>query len=407
VLTAIANYSNLRGSSMALRAWLILCTCCIASSFYIAGSFSLAKVGFALLLVGFPLAKGASIFKYPQLSKPDTVLFTFIVFSGFTTFYAVDRAEAVRHYSSLVNCLVLFVLVRSLPESRSSHVHTFLVALIVAALLSSVLGAVQFGTGRFFVPGTEDRSMRTGDSFRANGLFDDPNYFGYLLTMTWPIAALILRDRPVLRNAVCGVLLVAVLMTYSRATLLIVALQLLVLTMLFSQHLLRLIVRLLMLVITLGPGLVIFNPFGVLDRLITLAPVLFNVDATMDNSTAERIDLLFAGMRMFADHFWLGVGFGNFQVLSADYMDFFPRAVYAHNTYLTVAAESGIGGIMLYMSFLGVLAWRLLMNKHYFLLLSLLGLAASNFFLVAHYFPITYLYFAALVGYGGPGDRHA
>jgi putative inorganic carbon (HCO3(-)) transporter len=399
--------SGISAPSTAFQLWLVACTCCIASSFFIAGSLSLTKIGFALLLIGFPLAKGAGLFTYPKPSTSDVTLAAFAALSALTILYAVDRNEAFGHYSSLVNSLVLYVLARSLLENRQDRAAVFFLALVMAALLSSAIGAVQFTTGRLFVPGTEDRSMRTGDSFRANGLFDDPNYFGYLLTMAWPIAALLYRDRPFTRNVVCGTLLAAVIMTYSRATLLIVALQILALALAFSRHPLQLLWRLAIVAIALGPGLLFLNPFGILDRLITLAPLFLGTDSPIDNSTAERVDLLSAGLLMFMEHFWLGVGFGNFQVLSADYMQFFPRSVYAHNTYLTVAAESGVIGILIYLSFLLAIAVRLLSRGHYFLLVSLLGLAASNFFLVAHYFPITYLYFAALASYSGMGDRRA
>lgn len=386
--------------------WLIAVTCAVSSSFFIVGSLSLAKIGFILLLAGYPIATGKHIFRLPYPSQSDYIIYCFVGLSGLTLLYAVDRSVGFSHYASLISCLALYVIIRSLLDLRSKLVNVCMFSILYAASLSCIFGILQVVTGRFFVPGTDFRSTMIGDIFRANGLFDDPNYLGYLLTMTWPIAAMLLSRRVILRNVLCTLLLSVALLTFSRATMLIVAFQLLVLAGLFSQNFKKLLFRVALFSTIIIPGLVMANPLGVLDRLLTIFPVFFDGDSSVDNSTAERLDLVTAGLKMFFEHVWLGVGFGNFQILSADYMSFFPRSVYAHNTYITIAAESGVFGIMLYLFFLLQLCRRLLQRGHQFLFVSLLGLIGSNFFLVAHYFPVAYLYFASLVSYNGPRDQN-
>lgn len=387
-------------------AWIAAVTTCFASSFFILGSISLTKIGFLLLLAGFPMAKGRRLLTYPKSNKNERLLVAFVVFSGLTLFYAADRTVGLAHYVSLVSCLVIYCIARSLLTLHRIT-QRFLIGIVAAALVSSFFGILQVTTGHFFVPGTEARSIITGDSFRANGLFDDPNYFGYLLCIAWPIAALMLREHTKWQYTVCSVLVASAMLTFSRATMIIVALQFFILSLFFSPNPSKVLFRLAAMITVVLPSIVIINPFGVMDRLLTLLPVFLEVDSSIDNSTAERLDLLAAGIKMFFDHPWFGVGFGNFQVMSAEYMDFFPRSVYAHNTYITVATESGVIGISLYLGFLFTLCRRLLRNGYQFLFISLVGLMASNFFLVAHYFPITYLYFAALLAYNGPRDQHA
>lgn len=74
---------------------------------------------------------------------------------------------------------------------------------------------------------------------------------------------------------------------------------------------------------------------------------------TMDASVAQRLRLLKGSFQMFLDHFFTGVGIGNFLAYSKLYAKLnFPLV--AHNTYLHVAAELGIVGLILFISLLWV-----------------------------------------------------
>src|SRR5206468_8374725 len=70
-------------------------------------------------------------------------------------------------------------------------------------------------------------------------------------------------------------------------------------------------------------------------------------------SNALRSELLAAGWNMFTQNMWLGVGVGNYRFLVGRYG---PPEVelthIAHNTYLEVAAEQGVVGLMLFLAIL-------------------------------------------------------
>jgi O-antigen ligase len=70
-------------------------------------------------------------------------------------------------------------------------------------------------------------------------------------------------------------------------------------------------------------------------------------DQSDEGSAQKHQALLFAGLRMFGDYFWTGVGVGNFKPMVRQYLD--PGHDFeaiAHNTYVEVGAELGIVGLL-------------------------------------------------------------
>jgi O-antigen ligase len=68
-----------------------------------------------------------------------------------------------------------------------------------------------------------------------------------------------------------------------------------------------------------------------------------------------RSELLEAGLRMFGDHMWFGVGVGNYKPLIGAYAGSDVELKHlAHNTYLEVAAEQGLFGLSLFLMILGL-----------------------------------------------------
>jgi len=372
----------------------------IASSFYIFGPITLTKVGFLIIILSFIGTFTNKIMR--NLAKPtlaETYLIFLFLFSGLSIFWAKDVLASLNHYLSFASCLALLFFVRVVLHSNYFRIFILLRALIFSTVFSCLLGFAQFSTGRFFVPGIDERSILVGDTFRANGLFDDPNYFGYLLTLVWPLILIMRPERPISTYLFTGIIFFGVLTTFSRATLLIVFVQVLFLTVVSSRDITGMILKTSLLLSALLSTVFTLNPFGIADRLLSFVPVFFDSGLDTENSSAERVDLIFAGIRMFYENFLFGVGFGNFQIWSPDYMSLFPREAYAHNTYLTVASETGITGFAFYLLFIIAFFRQIKETKEWLLMTSFVGFVASNFFLVAHYFPVAYLYLAAMLGY--------
>lgn len=371
-------------------------TCCIASSFYIVGSITLTKIGFLIAIALLPIIKFYTPFQTFKIGKIDKYLALYFIASGLSLTYAYSVSAGIFHYIALINCIVLFILVRYILSSRAELIRAIYLGLVVSGCISAILGFLQVGTGHFFVPGIEARSTMTEGRFRANGLFDDPNYFGMMLTICWPLALIIWESQPIKKISIASMLIFAALLTLSRATMLIVILQIAIIAYIRSKNKIYYIIGIAVTAFLTVAVTLAFDPLGITQRLLSIAPLLTGSDGGLDNSAAERTDLFFAGIRMFSEYPWLGVGFGNFQELSAEFMSFFPRQVYAHNTFITVLSEQGIVGFFFYLAFIYAIGSQLLRNQEYLLFASLAGLCMSSFFLVAHYFPLTYLYFAAV-----------
>jgi O-antigen ligase len=139
--------------------------------------------------------------------------------------------------------------------------------------------------------------------------------------------------------------------------------------------------------------------------LLPLIPFILNVEAVLlryrtlldptlesdlgHGSLRERAALLEAGIQIFLDHPWLGVGTGLFRI-HASYVSAGEVWKIAHNSYINVAAEQGIPGLIVH-AFFGVqlyrAAWNAATRAHtpYFraigqgFFLSLLGFSAMAF----------------------------
>ena len=109
----------------------------------------------------------------------------------------------------------------------------------------------------------------------------------------------------------------------------------------------------------------------------------------LDRSLQVRQHVLAGGWRMFLDHPWLGVGFGNFRVHSPTFM---LGGYAAHNSYVEVAATLGIVGIAAYLVWMwsglwmareAAGSWRRAGNRPDQALAENIALGLLTFFIVA------------------------
>jgi len=77
-----------------------------------------------------------------------------------------------------------------------------------------------------------------------------------------------------------------------------------------------------------------------------------------DESLEERSELFRQGKQLFFDHWLLGVGPGNF-ARSTGFVSHTGELRPAHNTYLEVASEQGVLGLLPFAIFFGTVAWTM------------------------------------------------
>jgi len=256
--------------------------------------------------------------------------------------------------------------------------------ILLAGVSQALLGIYQF-FGRVGPEGflLFDRFLR------AYGTFEQPNPYGGYLGLVLPLAYSLslgtqgyearhtgsapyfLSFTPYLLVPLAAtglvLMLVAMLMTWSRGAWLGFVAAFVVMNVVRSRRaaaLFALALILLSFVIVMG-GLQLL-PEALTQRFLDFLPFLGGVDlhaieVTPANfAVVERLAHWQAGWDMFSEHPWLGVGIGNYEPVYPAYA--LPRwdepLGHAHNYYLNIAAETGLVGLSAYLILWAAVFWQ-------------------------------------------------
>jgi O-antigen ligase len=231
-----------------------------------------------------------------------------------------------------------------------------LAVLVVLALALVGVGFVEYATRHLFLNPKVIASNQLEDYFRVNSLFFDPNIYGRFLAivMLLLVAWLLWARRQ--REVVAGALLLAVLwgglvLTFSQSsfTALLVGLAIL--------GAMRWSVR--WALILSGSALAIAIAF------VALAPGAVHLELgnskSADKATSGRYDLIKGGLKLFADAPLVGQGSGSFarEYRRAEHVSPERAASASHTIPVTVAAEQGAIGLVVYLALLAAALARL------------------------------------------------
>ena len=261
----------------------------------------------------------------------------------------------------------------------------------IAALFAAGLSQVALGAYQFLGQVGPEPFVLFGRFMRAHGTFGQPNpyagYLGYLAPVAVSLAFGGLgrwwqdrRRTDLWIGSVCGAVAVGLAtgigMSWSRGGWLGLAGGLLVVaglrnrkTMLWTGLGIAIIIALILL---LGTG---WLPDSLVGRVDDLGQYLRGSEPTRTEitdatfSVLERLAHWQAGLQMFADHPWLGVGIGNYGVAYANYAPphWYEALGHAHNIYINFLAETGVLGAGAFgIVWLGAIAlvWRTARRTH-------------------------------------------
>ncbi|MFN8475590.1 MAG: O-antigen ligase family protein [Anaerolineae bacterium] len=305
---------------------------------------------------------------------------------------------------ALTYLAVLIVADEATPRGRMAFVAAMSASLLLAGTLEAAAGIVQ-SVQRL---GPPSYAILGGALWRAFGEFGQPNPFGGFMNMAllpalsglvgialgagltrrgwWPSAENGYRPSAVvaiLLLLVAGVVGLGLILSWSRGAWLgavagvaaiVVAWIVLILARPPAERAsearrravaaLWVLVALGLLLVFAGAANVI--PSSVTDRLATVADYsggldVLNVEVNDDNfAVVERAAHWYAAANMWADHFWTGVGIGNYAVAYPQYN--VPRWTdplgHAHNYYLNIGAEAGFIGLLAYLVLIFAVLWR-------------------------------------------------
>ncbi|HEY6761031.1 MAG TPA: O-antigen ligase family protein [Baekduia sp.] len=243
---------------------------------------------------------------------------------------------------------LLFALLARITWSRKLAVQV-LTVLSVLALVFACIGFVEYATRHLFLNPKVIASNQFESYFRVNSLFFDPNIYGRFLAivMIGLAAVLIWTTRP--RDiwtvtVVLAVLMAGLVLTLSQSSFAALLLGLLVLAgARWSPRWAA----------GVGASALVV---GALFVLVAPSSVRLDLSSSKgaDTATSGRYDLLKGGVNLFADKPLKGYGSGGFsRAYRRAEKGSAERAVSASHTIpITVAAEQGIGGLLVYIALL-------------------------------------------------------
>jgi len=306
---------------------------------------------------------------------------TFFILAGFSLFWADNGAWAIRKFIFLLSIFPLFFVSSSLARKNRISAQTIFSFAALSGAVSACVALAQFFAQFLFGLNTVLNFWREyiapfflGVSFseavnnfpswlvnisgetlmRAVAFFPDPHIAAFFWELTLPIAVILfLKTKRKLFLLASILIFFALIFTFSRGAYIALSVGLFVFLLhFFLKNPLALASKktLFALLITVSIVFVGIKTFG--------EPLLNRLKSSFDmheGSNEGRFAMWQEGIRVFSEHPASGVGLGNFPLEvkpSAEYRE----PIYAHNTYLDIAAETGIFSVLFWIAWLTGLA---------------------------------------------------
>lgn len=311
------------------------------------GSLSLAKGAGLLLAVAWLARLGAGgrgqrdfFADHPQLTW---VLIGFLGWAIVTLLWATQTGTGITALSRYLPNILLLPIAYTAVRTRRD------LALVLGAIVAGAVLAAGFGILQ------PPDSALIEESSRATGTVGDPNELAAFLLVGLALAAGFALGRgrsPVVRLAAglaVPLCVAGIFLSLSRGGLVALGAMLIAGTVFAGRW--RLAMALILVAVVTG-GVIYFTE---------LAPLPARERVTTTNGGTGRSDLWTVGLRMVRAHPVTGVGVGNFQAVSADYvlqpgatmradLIFSAAPKVTHNTYLEIMSETGVPGLLLFLA---------------------------------------------------------
>jgi putative inorganic carbon (HCO3(-)) transporter len=294
----------------------------------------------------------------------DMVFLLFLGLSVAATLSLVCTGKYNTDIQSIIQVCVLSFLISQIIDS-SSRLKKMIWVVGLSLLLNGIYTVI-FGS-----PSSEELDLGS----RESGLFSDPNFIAITCVAFFPpMTALFLHERNRKKRIALFFILVSlflsVVFSFSRGAIL-ASLVLLLLFAIKKRHILakkKVIFTVLPVVVLVGYVLVTkllwfaetydltqitdYNLSG-LDQELARTAQLVDIKNYQYFSAFERVEIWIAGLQMFWDNAFFGVGFGQFKdnltKYALDWVRPLNQGMVAHNSYIELLAELGILGAGFFM----------------------------------------------------------
>ena len=351
--------------------------------------FRIGFLGHSLLVPLYAVALGAAGLLLWQLVDGDErtrelgivswPLALYLIWIGLSVGWSVDvHSAAVDLLAFYVPFTLIAISIARLPW-RASRVRILYGELVAMALVFAVVGFYQYETKTIFENPKLNQSNIYEALFRVNSVFYDPSIYGrFLVVALIATAVLIVRDRLSLRAGLAALAFMAVawlglLISFSQssfAALFVAVLALAAVVWRWKS------------LLALGAILVLVAGIAATQPKLEHA-LRHHTISGLNKATSGRATLIAVGIKIAKAHPSHGVGLGGFEHAYSKRTGKKPRQSASHNTPVTVAAEEGAPGFLLFFWLVGALllaAYRRIDNETYGRLALAAGLALLAIF---------------------------
>lgn len=293
------------------------------------------------------LAQGAvGLRRWTRFGKVDTMNLIYVGLMGLSVGASMlSTMSAIQNWVDYyVVPFLVFILAKNLICNRND-LRSGLQAVIIVALYMAFLATNEQLTGTIWFQPPDRMVMYTQDVRRVVSLLGNPGFLALVMNMAAPfVAYLLVKARSRLRKLLYLLILlglgVGVFMCYTRSGWVGFGLALLVMAV-FSPQFRRYFIPALVaagIIVAVAGTAILANP-RIAQRLFAQGPIEYRV---------TTLNVVWA---MWRDHFWSGVGLGNFPFYYSryEYWDPLLRATPTpHNSYLFVAVTAGLPAAVAY-----------------------------------------------------------
>lgn len=219
--------------------------------------------------------------------------------------------------------------------------------LIISSTIVALIGLYQYLVGVDIKASWVDVNNNPDIKARVYSVFGNPNIFAEYLIICIPMSVALFWNskrmhKKIIFLASTLTLVLSLIFTFSRGGWIGFAFSILIFIILVER-------RLLLGLIPIAVGGIFLLPQTILNRIVSIGNLA-------DSSNAYRIQMWSITLKIIKDYWIAGVGFGHlpFKQIFETYIRTMP-IYHAHNTYLEIAAELGIPGLIAFLFFIFIL----------------------------------------------------
>lgn len=283
------------------------------------------------------------------------IIFAIIFFIYALTSY--NRVSSMRIFM-IYAVFLFFMFIIIACGTNKKNLKTMIFLFVTSGLFVSLYGVYQNYFGNNIGHAWLDEEMFSGITVRVYSTLENPNVLGEFLLLLIPVcAAMVYSSKRIIMKfyyfAVMGCAVICMLFTQSRGCWLGLILAAVVFAFLVDKKL-----------VALGIIAILFMPMILPESIIHRFASIGNLG---DSSTSYRVNIWLGTLRIVKDYWWVGIGLGSdaFNSVYPFYNYNAAVALHSHNLYLQILVETGICGMIVFVTSMVVSFKKILIGYIY------------------------------------------